>query len=86
MITTAIDLFPGKDATVQTPGKLTWRFPKPFGIAGFVIDKLEMDKGGKFKLEVDTLVANLLCLSCSYCYLQGDRSRCIDIVSGGVLW
>mmetsp|Transcript_14750 Transcript_14750/g.33190 ORF Transcript_14750/g.33190 Transcript_14750/m.33190 type:complete len:275 (-) Transcript_14750:120-944(-) len=49
VVTTAVDLF-GKDA-VQTPAKLTWKFPKPFGIAGFAIDKLEMDKGGKFKLE-----------------------------------
>eukprot|EP00413_Alexandrium_margalefii_P008296 CAMPEP_0204531928 /NCGR_PEP_ID=MMETSP0661-20131031/11445_1 /ASSEMBLY_ACC=CAM_ASM_000606 /TAXON_ID=109239 /ORGANISM="Alexandrium margalefi, Strain AMGDE01CS-322" /LENGTH=297 /DNA_ID=CAMNT_0051538121 /DNA_START=77 /DNA_END=967 /DNA_ORIENTATION=- len=47
--TTAVDLF-GKDA-VQTPAKLTWKLPKPFGIVGISVDKLEMDKGGKFKLE-----------------------------------
>jgi len=47
--TTAIDLF-GKDA-VQTPAKITWKLPKPFGIAGVSVDKLEMDKAGKFKLE-----------------------------------
>jgi len=47
--TTAVDLFV-KDA-VQTPAKLTWKLPKPFGIAGIAVDKLEMDKGGKFKLE-----------------------------------
>lgn len=57
VVTSAVDLWPGKDkdgkdAAVKTPGKLTWKFPKPFGIAGFVIDKLEMDKAGKFKLEV----------------------------------
>jgi len=49
VITTSVDLF-GKDA-VQTPAKLSWRFPKPLGIVGFAIDKLEMDKGGKFKME-----------------------------------
>jgi len=47
--TTAVDLF-GPDA-VQTPAKLTWKFPKPFGIMGVVVDKLEMDKAGKFKFE-----------------------------------
>merc|ERR1719210_2004395 len=47
--TTTIDLW-GKDA-VQTPAKLSWKFPKPFGIAGISVDKLEMDKAGKFKLE-----------------------------------
>jgi len=47
--TTAVDLF-GKDAA-QTPAKITWKLPKPFGIAGVSIDKLEMDKAGKFKFE-----------------------------------
>eukprot|EP00408_Alexandrium_pacificum_P057414 CAMPEP_0171173712 /NCGR_PEP_ID=MMETSP0790-20130122/10361_1 /TAXON_ID=2925 /ORGANISM="Alexandrium catenella, Strain OF101" /LENGTH=278 /DNA_ID=CAMNT_0011638579 /DNA_START=76 /DNA_END=912 /DNA_ORIENTATION=+ len=47
--TTAVDLFV-KDA-VQTPAKITWKLPKPFGIAGVSVDKLEMDKAGKFKLE-----------------------------------
>jgi len=47
--TTTVDLF-GADA-VQTPAKITWKFPKPFGIAGVAVDKLEMDKAGKFKFE-----------------------------------
>lgn len=50
VVTTAVDLWPGKDG-VQTPGKLTWRIPNPVGLMGFTIDKFEMDKGGKFKLE-----------------------------------
>mmetsp|Transcript_62198 Transcript_62198/g.148392 ORF Transcript_62198/g.148392 Transcript_62198/m.148392 type:complete len:275 (+) Transcript_62198:72-896(+) len=49
VVTTSVDLF-GKDA-VQTPAKLSWKFPKPFGVAGLVIDKFEMDKAGKFKVE-----------------------------------
>jgi len=48
VVTTAVDLF-GKDCA--TPAKLTWKFPKPFGIAGVCVDKLEMDKAGKFKFE-----------------------------------
>lgn len=49
VLTTTVDLF-GKD-DVKTPGKLSWKFPKPLGLAGFSIDKLELDKSGKFKLE-----------------------------------
>lgn len=49
--TTAVDLWPGK-GDVQTPGKITWKFPKPFGLSGVSIDKLEVDKAGKLKLEV----------------------------------
>merc|ERR1719469_1854129 len=48
VVTTAVDLF-AKDCA--TPAKLTWKFPKPFGLAGVSIDKLEMDKAGKFKFE-----------------------------------
>merc|ERR1712083_661975 len=48
VVTTAVDLF-GKDCA--TPAKLTWKFPKPFGLSGICVDKLEMDKGGKFKFE-----------------------------------
>lgn len=47
--TTAVDLLPGKDCF--TPAKVTWKIPKPYGIMGFSIDKLEMDKAGKYKLE-----------------------------------
>jgi len=49
ILTTAIDLnFNGKCAT---PAKLTWKFPKPLGLAGLAFDKLEVDKAGKMKLE-----------------------------------
>merc|ERR1712217_746023 len=48
VVTTAVDLF-AKDCA--TPAKLTWKFPKPFGLAGVSVDKLEMDKAGKFKFE-----------------------------------
>lgn len=50
VLTTAVDLFPGKDHT-RTPAKVTWKLPQPFGIAGVSVDKLEVDKLGKFKLE-----------------------------------
>jgi hypothetical protein len=36
---------------VLTPAKLSWKFPKPFGIVGFAIDKFEYDKKGSMKLE-----------------------------------
>lgn len=48
-ITTAIDLNLG--AKCATPAKLTWKFPKPLGVAGLCFDKLEMDKAGALKLE-----------------------------------
>lgn len=47
--TTNVNIFP-KDS-VQTPAKIGWKFPSPFGIKGLSVDKLEMDKAGKFKLE-----------------------------------
>jgi len=48
--TTTVDLFP--DSASNTPAKLSWKFPNAFGLAGVSVDKLEMDKGGKFKMEV----------------------------------
>jgi len=51
VITSAVDLFPPKDSCA-TPAKLTWKLPKPLGFSYFAIDKLEMDKAGKYKLEV----------------------------------
>jgi len=48
--TTTVDLFSPKDS-LMTSSKLSWKFPKPLGILGLSIDKLEMDKAGKFKLE-----------------------------------
>jgi len=50
VVNTAIDLWPGSGA--QTPAKVGWKFPQPFGIAGVCIDKFEVDKAGKLKLEV----------------------------------
>eukprot|EP00929_Paragymnodinium_shiwhaense_P108331 TRINITY_DN74645_c0_g1_i1.p1 TRINITY_DN74645_c0_g1~~TRINITY_DN74645_c0_g1_i1.p1 ORF type:complete len:277 (-),score=116.47 TRINITY_DN74645_c0_g1_i1:250-1080(-) len=47
--TTAVDVSPG--AKEFTAGKLTWKIPNPAGIKGFSIDKLEMDKAGKYKVE-----------------------------------
>jgi len=52
VVTSTVDLF-GKDA-VKTPAKLTWKLPSPLGFNGVCIDKLEMDKGGKFKLEASS--------------------------------
>jgi len=51
--TSAVDLFPAKDSCA-TPAKLTWKFPSPLGFKGLSIDKLEMDKAGKFKLEASS--------------------------------
>jgi len=50
--TTTVDLLPpGDKGGVSTPAKISWKLPKPFGVAGLCVDKFEMDKGGKFKLE-----------------------------------
>jgi len=63
--TTTVDLW-GKDA-IKAIGKMSWKFPKILGKPGFSIDKLELDKGGKCKVEcsmnkdlhsVDKLVIN----------------------------
>jgi len=53
VLTSAVDLFPAKDACM-TPAKLTWKLPTPLGFKFLGVDKLEMDKGGKFKLEAST--------------------------------
>mmetsp|Transcript_8188 Transcript_8188/g.23416 ORF Transcript_8188/g.23416 Transcript_8188/m.23416 type:complete len:271 (-) Transcript_8188:138-950(-) len=47
-----IDLF--GDKACQTPAKLTWKIPGPFGLGQVNVDKLEMDKGGKYKLELSS--------------------------------
>jgi len=49
VVTTTVDVNP--DEKVQTPSKLSWKFPSVFGIGGLSVDKLEMDKGGKLKCE-----------------------------------
>eukprot|EP00747_Dinoflagellata_sp_TGD_P165485 gnl/TRDRNA2_/TRDRNA2_186804_c0_seq1.p1 gnl/TRDRNA2_/TRDRNA2_186804_c0~~gnl/TRDRNA2_/TRDRNA2_186804_c0_seq1.p1 ORF type:complete len:281 (-),score=83.11 gnl/TRDRNA2_/TRDRNA2_186804_c0_seq1:193-1035(-) len=48
--TTTVDLETLSKGSTNS-SKLSWKFPKPFGLAGLSIDKLEMDKAGKFKLE-----------------------------------
>merc|ERR1712070_620179 len=50
VLTTQCDLFSGKEE-ITTPGKVTWKFPKPAGFSGIAIDKFEIDKKGGMKLE-----------------------------------
>jgi len=47
-----VDLF--AEDKCSTPAKLTWKVPKPFGCDIVTVDKLEMDKGGKFKFEASS--------------------------------
>jgi len=51
VLSTQVDLFGDKCAT---PAKLTWKWPNPFGYKQAFIDKLEVDKSGKFKLEASS--------------------------------
>merc|ERR1711972_457235 len=51
VLSTQVDLFQEKCAT---PAKLAWKLPAPFGRTAFCVDKFEMDKGGKFKLEASS--------------------------------
>lgn len=51
--TTSINFWEGKGG-VHTPATLSWKFPQPFGIRGLVIDKLEMDKAGRYKFEASS--------------------------------
>jgi hypothetical protein len=53
VVASQVDLFGAKDG-VQTPAKLTWKLPSPFGISAFDVDKLELDPKGKMKLECST--------------------------------
>jgi len=50
-LSTQVDLFSGGDAT---PTKLTYVWPKPLGFKKAFIDKLEMDRSGKLKLETSS--------------------------------
>uniref|UniRef100_A0A7S2MLJ8 Uncharacterized protein n=1 Tax=Alexandrium andersonii TaxID=327968 RepID=A0A7S2MLJ8_9DINO len=52
VLTSTVDLAP-KDACM-TPAKLTFKLPSPLGIGFVCIDKLEMDKAGKYKLEASS--------------------------------
>eukprot|EP00406_Dinophysis_acuminata_P006489 CAMPEP_0179235612 /NCGR_PEP_ID=MMETSP0797-20121207/13502_1 /TAXON_ID=47934 /ORGANISM="Dinophysis acuminata, Strain DAEP01" /LENGTH=284 /DNA_ID=CAMNT_0020942843 /DNA_START=61 /DNA_END=915 /DNA_ORIENTATION=- len=45
-VTTTVDVHPAKE-----PAKVSWKLPKVFGIAGFVVDKIEYDKKGMLKVE-----------------------------------
>jgi hypothetical protein len=49
VVTTTVDVNP--DDKIQTPSKLSWKFPNALGVSGLSVDKLEMDKGGKLKCE-----------------------------------
>eukprot|EP00929_Paragymnodinium_shiwhaense_P008382 TRINITY_DN112337_c0_g1_i1.p1 TRINITY_DN112337_c0_g1~~TRINITY_DN112337_c0_g1_i1.p1 ORF type:complete len:281 (-),score=77.15 TRINITY_DN112337_c0_g1_i1:95-937(-) len=48
--TTAVELWP-EGSKVVTPGKITFKIPKPYGIAGLSVDKLEVDKSGGVNVE-----------------------------------
>lgn len=48
--TVAIDPKGGKDV-VSTPATVSLKLPKPFGVGGVTIDKLEYNKSGDWKLE-----------------------------------
>jgi len=52
VVTSTFDLFPSGD--VKTPAKLSWKLPTPLKTNLVCIDKLEMDKGGKLKLEASS--------------------------------
>jgi len=53
VVTSTFDLFPS-NSDVMTPAKLTWKLPSPLKTNFVSIDKLEMDKGGKLKLEASS--------------------------------
>lgn len=53
VLTSTVDLFPPKDSTA-TPAKLSWKLPKPLGCTAVSVDKLELDKAGKLKLEASS--------------------------------
>jgi hypothetical protein len=48
--TTTVDLFAAK-GDCKTPAKVSWKFPKPFNLAGFAVEKLEFAPDGKFALD-----------------------------------
>lgn len=53
VVTSTFDLFP-LNSDIMTPAKLSWKLPTPLKTNLFCIDKLEMDKGGKLKLEASS--------------------------------
>jgi len=52
VVTTAVDVLNPKSSL--SSAKITWKMPKLLGVAGFNVDKLEIDKSGKFKFEAST--------------------------------
>merc|ERR1719232_464269 len=56
VVTSTVDLFPppakgdAGGSSVKTPAKLSWKFPKPFGIDAFSVDKLEVSSMGSLSL------------------------------------
>jgi len=51
VLTTTVTLNPKKEGATSTPAKLSMKWPKPCGLVGFNIDKLEYSPKGDFKLE-----------------------------------
>lgn len=49
VVTTAVDVLNPKSPL--SSARIEWKMPKLLGVAGFNVDKLEMDKSGKFKFE-----------------------------------
>lgn len=49
-VSVSVDLTPG-DEKIKTPAVLSWSLPKPFGAEGLSVDRLEMDKDGKYALQ-----------------------------------
>lgn len=46
---TTVTLFKAGDC--KTPGKMSWKFPKPFGLSGLAVDKLEFAPDGKYAID-----------------------------------
>jgi len=51
VVTTTVAIEPKKGDAVCTPATVSLKLPKPFGIGGMTIDKLEYSKGGAWKME-----------------------------------
>jgi len=54
VLTTTVDVVDEKTNCTAPASKLSWKFPAPFGISIASIDKLEIDKKGKFKFEASS--------------------------------
>lgn len=51
VLTTTVDLKPKSKDGVATPASVALKLPSPMGMKGLVIDKLEYNAGGNYKLE-----------------------------------